>query len=771
MKKDQIFQKEENTYFSSEYTPIFYRLKCHEDKNKFQSLIENEPFILIFDEILIQIGELLKIRNPKQKFSNDSLNQAVIDHLGSTSNDDYGVWVFYPWSKRLVHLVDEPEFVEIRTSRNQYKISPAERSILSKKRIGVIGVSVGQSVALTLTMERSYGELRLADFDTIELSNLNRIRTGVHNLGQLKVISTAREIAEIDPFLKVSCFSSGISKDSIDSFFSEGGKLDILIEECDSVEIKIQSRLKAKELGIPVLMEASDRGTIDVERFDLEPDRPLLHGFLAHLNLNKIDRLTEEDKLSFLLPIVGLDTMSAKLKASYLEVGQTINTWPQLGSAVALGGAIVADVCRRIFLNEFTDSGRYFVDLEVILGDKTKCIITNEDRPTVKKVLKKDLMVDQVHKLNLKNSEGQIELPLDVLQQLIMAGTSAPSVGNSQPWKWLYLNKNLYLFYNNINAPTLPEYEKSGDFIGLGAATENLVLKAHSLNLEVVQFFNEGDRNTLIATFQFFNSGCIKDLIPESHPCDDLVDGIFTRHTNRKVAKKQGVDKLTLKYLEDVAASFPGANLKWVNKESDMLKLAELMAKGNRLCFLDPKEHRNLLKEARWSKEEVLSTKDGMGEDTAELSPMEYVAFQLCKDYEILKYLNKWDGGSGFETKPRMAIRSSSAIGLITMPGSSLKDFYNGGRVMERVWLAANNKNLALQPQSALLFLFERLKHDKSNSMKERMIQELVSLRKQFVDLFSLDQRLGEIFIFRLFIAERPESRSQRHSVDDVLYS
>jgi len=49
-------------------------------------------------------------------------------------------------------------------------------------------------------------ELRLADFDTAELSNLNRIRTGSHNLGLNKTVIAAREIVEIDPFIKVKIF-------------------------------------------------------------------------------------------------------------------------------------------------------------------------------------------------------------------------------------------------------------------------------------------------------------------------------------------------------------------------------------------------------------------------------------------------------------------------------------------------------------------------------------------------------------------------------------
>src|SRR5690606_3975260 len=141
----------------------------------------------------------------------------------------------------------------------RYKISPEEYNILATKKIGVIGLSVGQSVATTMALERTCGELRIADYDILELSNLNRIRTGVHNLGLLKTINVAREIAEFDPFLKVTCFHEGINENNISEFLLEGGKLDILIDECDGLDIKILCRQKAKELTIPVVMEASDR--------------------------------------------------------------------------------------------------------------------------------------------------------------------------------------------------------------------------------------------------------------------------------------------------------------------------------------------------------------------------------------------------------------------------------------------------------------------------------------------------------------------------------
>jgi molybdopterin/thiamine biosynthesis adenylyltransferase len=355
------------------HKPEFFRLSSGPDRERMAALLEREPRTVVFEQLHGQLTELVRSLNPSVRFTKEELDAAAQAHLKGVPAAEYGVWVYYPWSFRLVHLLDEAEFALVRTDRNRNKITREEQAILATKKVGVIGLSVGQSVSLTMALERSFGEIRLADFDTLELSNLNRIRSGVHEMGVPKVINTAREIAELDPFLKVTCFLEGVTKANIDRFFSEGGKLDMLVEECDSVDIKIMARQKAKSLRIPVVMDTSDRGLIDVERFDLEPDRPMLHGLLEGLDLSVVERpMTNQEKLPFMGKIVGLETISTRMKDSLPELGRTILTWPQLASGVVLGGALVSDVHRRIMTGDFTASGRWWMDIEEHLQAPTQ---------------------------------------------------------------------------------------------------------------------------------------------------------------------------------------------------------------------------------------------------------------------------------------------------------------------------------------------------------------------------------------------------------------
>ncbi len=350
--------------FEQSYKVLFYKISNTHEKEKIYRLLSSNPNIRIYDELQSQLSELIKLQNPSTKFSQSELESAVTNYLGECPADEYGVWVYYPWSDRLVHLLNENEFILLRTSRNTYKITPEERDILAQKIVGVIGLSVGQSVSLALTMERSFGELRIADFDTLEMTNLNRIRTGVHNLGVRKTVATAREIAEIDPFLKVTCFHEGITEQNMDQFFLEGGKLDALIEECDSLDIKIKSRIQARKLGIPVIMDTSDRGMLDIERFDLEPDRSLFHGLIDHLDFENSSNQFSADRIELIYAILDKNNLSDRLKLSIDEIGKSIKTWPQLASSVIAGGANAADAYRRIMLKMPLKSGRYYLELE-----------------------------------------------------------------------------------------------------------------------------------------------------------------------------------------------------------------------------------------------------------------------------------------------------------------------------------------------------------------------------------------------------------------------
>ena len=301
-------------------------------KREVLRVLREDPSLQIVDRFAEQREQLAQVRpTPPRSVTEESQR-----------------WVYYPWRRAVVRLLGPRAFSTLRFDRNHNKLTREEQARLRTLSIGVVGVSAGHSIAHLLAMEGLAGEIRLADFDTLELSNLNRVPASVLDLGVNKAVVAARRIAEVDPYLRVVVVPEGITPDNLSQFLDG---LDLLIEECDSLDVKVLVREAARARGIPVIMETSDRGVLDVERFDLEPDRPIFHGILGDLDSTALAGLSLAEKSIFVLRLLGANEVSSRGAASLFELGTTITGWPQLASEVTLGAVTTAAAVRRLGLS------------------------------------------------------------------------------------------------------------------------------------------------------------------------------------------------------------------------------------------------------------------------------------------------------------------------------------------------------------------------------------------------------------------------------------
>lgn len=328
-----------------------------------------ERSITMLDTIASQLEELAKIHTIGQP--PDAIARFIAKEIEPYNHclNSYGSWIYYPWRQAVVHLLPKEAFEQVRTNRNQEKITHQEQRCLSKKCIGVIGLSVGHSAAITLVQEGICGEIRIADFDTIALSNLNRLRTSLVHLDLKKTTAAYRDIVEIDPYITVKIYPQGMNDQNMENFFLEGGKIDLLVEECDSLETKFKARNCAKKYGIPVVMDTNDRGLIDIERFDQEPNREIFHRIFKNLHPDSLSDLPQPEKLEVVFKLLGgRESLSPAMQDSIQKLGKTLVSFPQLASEVHLGGVLVTHVARNILLEKKMLSGRYYVELSELVG-------------------------------------------------------------------------------------------------------------------------------------------------------------------------------------------------------------------------------------------------------------------------------------------------------------------------------------------------------------------------------------------------------------------
>ncbi len=348
------------------YRPQIFNLGEKGHYKQLKYILDKGSIHRVNDDYVEQLKELFAVKNPTLVYSpnfEDKLKNFLKTNKSRVSLFSQGRWIFYPWLSTLVHVLEEKDFQLVRTARNCYLISPKEQEIFYNSVIGIAGLSVGNSVALAIVLQGGARHIRLADFDKLALSNTNRIRTGIQNLGLPKVEMTARQIYEINPYTKVEIFSEGLNPKNIERFFKD---LDIVIDELDNIAVKFLIREQAKKHKLAVVMAADngDNGVVDIERYDLKSQPEFFHGRIGKVTYEHLKNLDKFGIGRTITKHIGSENVTERMQKSLLEMGKTIVSWPQLGGAALLNGSVVAYCVRKILNKEPLENNRALVSLD-----------------------------------------------------------------------------------------------------------------------------------------------------------------------------------------------------------------------------------------------------------------------------------------------------------------------------------------------------------------------------------------------------------------------
>ena len=304
------------------------------------------------------------------------------------------VWAYLPWRNCAVHIPNEALYTEVRTARNRNLITAKEQANLRKARIGIAGLSVGSSVSLNLALIGGPHYYKLADHDTLEISNLNRIVGSVSEIGKSKVDIAAQNIWELDPFAKIELWKDGITKENLRTFIGNP-RLTIFIDEMDNLELKALAREECKKKRIPLLM-ATDAGNstiLDVERYDKEPRYRIFHGRVQFPK--KLPARQENMRLwnSLASQIIGPEFMEKELQSSLMNIGKEISGVPQIGSSAIMAGSILTIAARRIVNGDPLPSGKYIVSPTSILDSTYNSVKTKNERKRIHSLFLKSIQI------------------------------------------------------------------------------------------------------------------------------------------------------------------------------------------------------------------------------------------------------------------------------------------------------------------------------------------------------------------------------------------
>ncbi len=649
-------------------------------------------------------------------------------------------------------MLGPDEFAELRSNRNLFKLDPQQQRDLRTKTVGIVGLSVGRASAATMALEGLAGCYRLADFDTLELSNLNRLRCSVADLGINKAVLAARELYELDPYLDVEVYEDGITEGNIEDFL---GGLDLLVEECDELSMKVLLRERCRDLRIPVIMETSDRGMVDVERFDLEPTRPLLHGLMDDVAAASLKGLSDKEKVPFALRVLGATDMSVDLAASLVEVGESITGWPQLASAVAVGGGIVGDFGRRILLDQHRASGRFYVDLDALLHPDRAVAIEVPESPTSDE----PAATEALSPLRKRAAPTQPVTESEV-RQLVEYGIRAPSGGNNQGWSFRFDGSALECAIDPSRVQDFLEFNRTGSTLSLGAAVENIVLAAGMMSVEAnVDFQPDGADSDVVCRIHLSNATDVE--------ADPLSRWIDERCTSR--ARGNG-RRLEPDHAAAIEAAVPArqARLQLLRTDEELEAVGAIMGTNDRVAMQHEAVHKELMGDVRWTQRELDTRRDGLDLSTFDMKPFERAAMRVLTRWPVMEKLRAGNRGMTLETATRRSVAASAAVGLLSVKGSDAKAYFEGGRAAQRMWLEVTRLGIAMQPMTVFPALLARLRRGGGAGFAQWHKARLTELGARFDRLYPRPSDSADIMLFRLAYAPLEQTRSVRRRIDDV---
>ncbi|TRW81517.1 Rv1355c family protein [Mycolicibacterium sp. 018/SC-01/001] len=698
-----------------------------EDAQRWAAL-HDDPAVAVVDSISAQRAELAAIR------------PAVPADLA----DEPDHWAYYPWRRALVRVLGPRAYRRLRLDRNRNLISAEEMARLGRVRVGVVGLSVGHAIAHTLATQGLCGELRLADFDAIDVSNLNRVPATLLDVGVNKAVVCARRLAELDPYLTVVVQQDGLTAGTVDDFLDG---LDVLVEECDSLDAKVLVRGAARARRIPVLMATSSGGLLDVERFDTEPDRPLLHGLLgelAEMDAATLAGLSAKQKVPRVLRIIDASGLPARMAASLLEVGTTLSTWPQLSSEVAVGAASVAEAVRRIGLGEPLASGRVKVDVPALLdhlGEPGVGLAAADSDPQ-------------------PGGQGAPVTPVGaVIDVMAAAAWRAPSGGNTQPW---IIEKRAAAPDRCLDIHIDPDLTSAmdvgfrGSAVAVGAAAFNARVAAAAQGYGARVDYRIGDER-----FPLSAAVTIEETAPDL-ALAELYPAMLQRETNRHHGTRIELDDAVVTELRSAAAD-EGARLALLTDPSDVEQAAALLATADRIRYLTPHLHAQMIDELRWPGHPSPDT--GIDVHSLELDDADVVLLDILRRGDVMAHLAAWDAGTVLGDDSRAKVAAAAGVAIITVTGHTISDYARAGAAVESVWIHAQQRGLAVQPVSpAFLYAADR---DDFAALSPRFADALADLQYTFRTLVSADPAESLALVLRLSRAPRPSVISRRRGGND----
>lgn len=640
-------------------------------------------------------------------------------------------------------------------SRNLGWTTEWEQVSLRHKRVAIAGLG-GVGGAHLLTLARlGIGGFSIADFDTFDVVNFNRqAGANLATLGRPKVDVLAEMALAINPGLRLFRFPAGVTVEGIDDFLDG---CDLFVDGLDFFALDIRAKIFARcaVLGITAVTAAPIGMGVGFLAF--KPDG---QSFERYFRL--ADQSRQEQYLRFLMGVAP-----AGLHRSYLvddtRVDLAAQRGPSTAAACELCAGMVATQALKILLGR---GGVPYAPIHVTFDAyRTRLSKTRLRWGNAGPVQRIKLAIARRVYTGMAARAPTPEpalVPASELLAILEAARWAPSGDNTQPWRFEPVTDDRVLINISSEAGTNPYEYRGGEptLLAAGMLLESLRIAASAYQREIAWSVRSDQPLVIEAMFPV-----CKDKVASS-----LLAALPMRTVERRGmggGRLSAADKLALE-----AAIGPGLEVSWHESIGDRLALSRLGAAATDIRLRAPETylvHRKVIDwRRRLSPDGLPAAAVGLGKVT--LAMMRWGMSSWARMDRMNSILGT--AGAAVQLDLLPAIRSSAFFSIRASQrptGSRVEAVLGWGEALQRFWLTATARGLALQPALATLIFADYGMNGTQFTKDPRLLANANRLAAQVA------RRLGPVdevhFIGRLGRRRDglPKPRSVRRTIGELM--
>ena len=297
---------------------------------------------------------------------------------------------------------------------------------------------------------------------------------------------------------------------------------------------------------------------------------------------------------------------------------------------------------------------------------------------------------------------------------LVRAAVLSANPHNSQPWRFRISSSAIDMFVDpSRNMGNMDPYRRE-QHIGLGCSLENLLIAAQAKGYDpLMTVLPDAADPTLVAHVDL-NPGTVSNLA--------LYRAIPKRHTHRApFDTTRNLPQSTLSALDQEVADIQGAEIVWITGDAARRQVGQLIVEAAQAIAAD---HDQSVDSFRWWRDSwsaIQTYKDGMTIDAAGLSPL------ITALGKILPPQSREQNDQAWIQQTRdNNVKTAAAFGIVVVrDATDNAQRIAGGRLYQRLHLAAVNRGLAMQPLNQIT---ERIDREKLLGLNPRFTQAAADL-------------------------------------------